>query len=325
VRSLPGYVLMTIVLMAMAAVTRADVPDGKNIYKLTVNPGQPYPGVAVNDTGWFDVGGYCKVVDVGDLSTLAPNAHGVPVFVPGPPGQWDNFRANAASNYQGQMTLTTCCRPQKGIATLCTEAGATPVSVDREYGKNGETDVVTRTCIDQWNQPYTDSVSVTCSGDNGPNGQAQWVESTGDVTSNCTPDAYDTGCSAACDSTSTGTRYDSCGNPSGYTCAGPPCPPPPPPTGGGGPTGANYCAPGTTISKCSIWPAYQCNAYPGGPILPTIYSDCGGECLVLNESGGPPSTWPTAGGTFTPPTCTCQNGSSPSCRTPFGPTCFVCN
>ncbi|GEM_PF-3793342 len=315
---------MTIALIAMAATSaRADVP-ASSVFTRTVAQGQSYPGVDAHSEGWFDVGGFCKVVDVGDLSTLAPNAHGVPVFVPGPPQQWENYRTLAAPNYKGQLTLTTCCRPQNNIASLCTEAGATLVSVDRQYGKNGETDEVTATCTDQWGRTYTDSVAVTCTGDNGPDGQAQWVEAAGDVTSNCTPNAYDTGCSAACDSTSTGTRYDSCGNPTGYTCSGPPCPPPPPPSGGStGPTGSSYCAPGTVVSQCTIWPAYQCNAHPdgSGPLLPTVYADCGGECQVLGEGGGAPSTW-----TINSLSCTCQNGVTGSCIGWTGQaTCYVCS
>lgn len=313
-------------LLAIAAAVRADYP-ASSVDTRTVAPGQSYPGVDAHGEGWFDVGGFCKVVDVGDLSALAPGAHGVPVFVPGPANQWENYRTLAPSHYDGQLTLTTCCRPQANIATLCTEAGATPVAVSREYGRNGETDVVTATCIDQWGRPYSDAVPVACIGDNGPDGQAQWIETSGDTPGNCTPDAYDTGCSAACDSTSTGTRYDSCGNPTTYTCSGGPCPPPPPPvTGPTGPTGATYCAPGTIISACLVWPAYQCTDPNTLKVLPTVYADCGGECQVLHLIGGAPSTWPDANHTFTQPSCTCENGAHPDCPTYTGqPTCYKCN
>ena len=242
---------MMVALIAAAGIAaRADVPASA-VYTHSVGPGQAYPGVDAHSEGWFDVGGFCKVVDVGDLSTLAPNAHGVPVFVPGPANQWENYRSQAPSHYSGQLVLTTCCRPQANIASLCTEAGATLVSVNRQYGKNGETDEVTATCTDQWGRTYTDSVAVTCTGDNGPDGQAQWVETGSDATSNCTADAYDTGCSAACDNSSTGTRYDSCGVPTNYTCYGPPCPPPPPPPSGGGttPTGSS---PSPCTESCQV-------------------------------------------------------------------------
>jgi hypothetical protein len=324
-RSLHAHVLMIVAIFAMATAAGADVP-ASTVFTRTVTQGQSYPGVDANSEGWFDVGGFCKVVDVGDLSALAPNAHGVPVFVPGPANQWENYRTLAASRYNGQLTLTTCCRPQSGIASLCTEAGATLVAVNRQYGKNGETDEVTATCTDQWGRTYTDSVAVTCTGDNGPDGQAQWVESAGDVTSNCTADAYDTGCSAACDSSSTGTRYDSCGVPTNYTCYGGACPPPPtPPTTGS--TEPTACASGTIMAECSVWPAYRCtDPNPPHSLLPTIYSDCGGECQALGLSGGAPSTWPDASHTFTLPTCTCTTGTHGGCPAWTGQaTCSICN
>jgi hypothetical protein len=159
----------------LASIGQADTPPA-SVTTTTISPGQSYPEVPASGEGWFDVGGYCKVVDVGDLSALGPTAIGVPVFIPGPAAQWENYRTLAGTHYNGQLVLTTCCRPQSNIATLCTEDGATPVSVSRQYGKLGETDTVVATCNGA-NGPYQDSVSLLCSGDNGPDGQATWSES----------------------------------------------------------------------------------------------------------------------------------------------------
>lgn len=201
----------TLVMVALA-VSRgsADTP-ASHVSTQTVQATQTYPEVPANGEGWFDVGGFCKVVDVGSLSTFSPPASGIPVFVPGPTDQWENYRTSAPADYNGQLTLTTCCRPQTNIASLCTEAGATPVPVDRQYGKLDEVDSVSATCVDQWGKPYQDQVNVICSGDNGPDGQAQWVKFSPDSTSSCTANAFTSACTASCGG-GTSTVYDSCGN-----------------------------------------------------------------------------------------------------------------
>ena len=202
-------------LCALAGAAHADTPANA-VSTRVVTPGQSYPGVDANSEGWFDVGGFCKIVDVGDLSSLNPTAKGVPVFVPGPAAQWENYRAAAPAHYNGQLTLTTCCRPQTDIAALCTEAGASPVSVTRQYGRLGEIDTVTATCTDQWGKPYTDSVDVSCvtadGGPDGPDEQGMWAPTGTDSPGNCTPDAYVGACSATCGD-GTQATYDSCGNP----------------------------------------------------------------------------------------------------------------
>jgi len=210
----------------------ADTPSS-SVTTTSVNAGtgssSDWPEVPANGEGWFDVGGFCKVVDVGNLNNLSASDRGVPVWVDGGI-QWQRYRNNAGTHFNGDVTLTTCGRPKTNIANLCTAAGATPVPVSRQYGKLGETDTVSAVCTDQWGEQYTDIVSVTVAvvGMDGPDGQAQWQAVGSDSTGGCTADAYDTGCSAACGSTSTGTRFDSCGNPTNYSCSGGACPPPAP-------------------------------------------------------------------------------------------------
>ncbi len=240
----------------------ADTPASQ-VYQQTVQPTQTYPEVAANGEGWFDVGGFCKVVDVGDLSSVTPPASGVPVFVPGPTDQWENYRTSAptSAGYDGRLTLTTCCRPQSNFANLCTEAGATPVSVSRQYGKLGETDVVRATCVDEWGKQYTDSVSVTCQGDDGPNGQAQWAEVGGDSTSNCTPNANITygGCSASCGG---GNLYETVQNSCGVV------------------TAQGYIGPSCNTQSCCNYVKSGCN----GPN--EILTDTNGVCPEKQGNGG---------------------------------------
>jgi len=465
---------------------RGDTPAAA-VHTQPIAPGGTYPGVDVHSEGWFDVGGFCKVVDVGDLSTIAPNAKGVPVFIPGPATQWENYRTSAPSRYDGQLTLTTCCRPQNNIATIC--SGATnPQSVSREYGKLGEVDTVSGNCVASDGVAYTETMTFSCSGDNGPDGQAAWSEASdtgtpplpgcdaetlygtglnsqwcpvnlpatpapATVTVTITPTAANnwwggTG-TAQCkyrpaadaylwsQPTVTCTQSVCPGAPSwtvgSYTCTanevygspaqaasenppalyfdptgamqytpqtamlydenlnadGTPGSTPPAsfiggkaqatcnvdgtwtiapgatcgpgqcvPTGNpvdvtdcapnntqivtdscgnktsqfcvyvppSGPTGPTACAPETIMSKCSVWPAYQCKDLSGN-LLPTIYSDCGGECQTLpGETGGAPSTWPDANGTFTLPTCACTTGTHGGCPAWTGQaTCSICN
>lgn len=205
--------------MVAIAVNRgqADTPASQ-VDTQTVQPGQAYPDVAANGEGWFDVGGFCKVVDVGDLSSMSATATSVPVFLPGPttPDQWENYRSSssATDGYGGRVTLTTCCRPQDNAGTLCAD-GTNPTAVSRAYGKLGETDQVTLTCTDSHGLPYTDTLALTCQGDNGPDGQASWsVTAESEV---CSPDAWTTDCNATCQgggaaASGTTTTYDSCGH-----------------------------------------------------------------------------------------------------------------
>ena len=209
-RTTASIACLIALLCTLTSAAHADTPAAA-VFSHPIAQGQSYPGVNANSEGWFDVGGFCKVVDVGDLSSIAPGAHGVPVFVPGPLQQWENYRTSASAHYNGQLTLTTCCRPQVNIATLCTEAGATPISVSREYGKLSETDTLSAVCLDQWGKTYTDTVSLTCVGDNGPDGQAAWIGTGPDVPSACTPNAFTSACTESCGG-GTATTYDSCGN-----------------------------------------------------------------------------------------------------------------
>ena len=192
----------------------ADTPASQ-VSTQTVQAAQTYPVVPANGEGWFDVGGFCKVVDVGDLSALSPPASGVPVFVPGPADQWENYRQLAATGYNARLILTTCCRPQTDIAQLCTEAGATVLDVSRQYGKLGEVDAVTATCIDQWGRQYQDEINVACEvsggGADGPDAQGVWAETGADVTSGCTANAFTSACTVSCGG-GTQQTFDSCGN-----------------------------------------------------------------------------------------------------------------
>lgn len=147
-----------------------------------IAPQQSFPMVGAKSESWFDVGGFCKVVSVG---ALPPPARGVPVFIPGSPDEWRNWRAQAPRNYGGQVVSTTCCRPQADIATLCAGT-ATPLPVSRQYGRLGETDTLSATCAGPYG-PYVETVSVSCAGDNGPDGQASWQA--GGVADTCTPNA----------------------------------------------------------------------------------------------------------------------------------------
>lgn len=168
-------------MMLVAVITipaQGDTP-ASSVHTQAVAPGQSYPGVDAHSEGWFDVGGFCKVVDVGDLSAIAPTARGIPVFIPGPASQWENYRTAAPGHYDGQLTLTTCCRPQANVATLCASA-TNPQAVSRDYGRVGETDTVSASCVATGVAPYTETVSLTCQGDNSPDGQAAWAE-TGDT------------------------------------------------------------------------------------------------------------------------------------------------
>ena len=211
-------------VLALAAPGLADVPAG-SVTTQPVTSGQAYPTVPAHGTGWFDVGGFCKMVQVGDLSWANPPAKAVPVFIPGTAAQWSVWRAaliNSPGRYQGQVTLTTCCRPQGGIATLCAGT-ANPVQVYRQYGFVGEADSVTATCTGLYGA-YTDQVTVSCVGSNAPDGQASW-QAGGDSRS-CTANAQTvySGCSAGCgNGKKLRTVYDSCGQVQSRTYDGPSC------------------------------------------------------------------------------------------------------
>lgn len=172
--SKPACTLLLVALAVNGAF--ADTPASQ-VSTQTVGAAQSYPVVPANGEGWFDVGGFCKVVDVGDLSSLSPPADGIPVFVPGPADQWENYRTSAPANasYGGRLTLTTCCRPQTNIATLCAGT-ANPQPVSREYGRLGETDTVSANCVSTTLGAYTETMTLACTGDDGPDGQATWGE-----------------------------------------------------------------------------------------------------------------------------------------------------
>jgi len=270
----------------------ADTPASQ-VSVQTVQPTQSYPEVSANGEGWFDVGGFCKVVDVGDLSAMSPPATGVPVFVPGPTDQWENYRTSAPSdsNYKGRLTLTTCCRPQAGMAELCTEAGATPVAVSRQYGKLNEVDTVSATCVDQWGKTYQDQINVACSGDNGPDGQAQWAESGADATSACTANAFTSACTVSCGG-GTQTTYDSCGNVQAVAaCNTQAC------------CTTNYVKTGCSGTTATYTDEGTCHSgshtVAGGCVA--IAESCSGQCTdVTYESGGCTYTdcqnnWPCQG------------------------------
>jgi len=294
-----------------SAVTTTPVVPGAGAASL-------WPEVSAGGEGWFNIGGYCKVVDVSSLTNLSGTDRGAPVWIDGG-AQWEDYRTNAGSKFSGDVVLTSCCPPLAAVpgANLCTEAGAAVKTVSRAYGKNGEVDTVTATCVDQWGDTYTDSINVQCAGSDAPDGTAQWVVAGSDTPSGCTSGAYDTGCYAACDSYSSGTRYDSCGNPTGYSCYGGACPPPPPPPD---PPGVPACTPvhyccgdGSCWTDCSGGDGCS-NAGLGACVPNADGSGCGG------------STWTTV------PSCNaCECGelmptgawvpSGPGCCTGQG-TCF---
>lgn len=272
----------------------ADTPPS-SVTTAVVNPGQSYPEVPANSEAWFDAGGFCKVVDVGTLSSLSPTATGIPVFIPGPAAQWENYRTLAGTHYDGQLVLTTCCRPQANITNLCTEDGATPVPVSRQYGKLGETDTVTVTCTGN-NGPYQDSVSLICSGDNGPDGQAIWAESGPDKPSCTTPPTTTYG---ACSTAGVGgwgnqlvTVTDCLGNSTSQGYTGPACYSPPPctptyacqgsayvETCGGSSQTVGTCTRQTSSYTCS------CDAGYSAPYTYACGTDSFYQCSSWNCSG----------------------------------------
>src|SRR5271165_4939175 len=85
--------------LALQQAGRADIPAAQ-VRTQPITAGQSYPEVAAHGEGWFDVGGFCKVVDVGDLSWTNPAANAVPVFIPAPADQWENWRSAAPGQYQ---------------------------------------------------------------------------------------------------------------------------------------------------------------------------------------------------------------------------------
>lgn len=179
--------LATIAVSLPASRVLADLPPTSVVTTEVITPGQKYSFVNVNSEGWFDVGGFCKVVDVGDLSFMNPPGKGIPVFITGPADQWENWRTRAPNSpaYHGQVTSTTCCRPQSNITTLCA-SGSNPTAVGRQYGRLGETDTVAVSCAGPYGE-YTESVTLTCTGDNGPDGQATWTA--GGDSDVCAPNA----------------------------------------------------------------------------------------------------------------------------------------
>jgi len=280
-------IVASFVLALPSLISFADTPAGQ-VTTQTVAPGQAYPDLAAHSTGWFDVGGFCKVVDVADLTWSTPRASGIPIFIPGPADQWENWRSSAtnpASRYNGQVTVTTCCRPQAAIATLCARA-TNPTSVSRQYGKLGEIDLVAVTCQGTDGQ-YTESASFACAGDNGPDGQASWSQS-GALSDVCAPNAQQLlGACTAPGNCGTGTQsvtaLNSCGvvtsvtsqscntgisccTPAADSCSG---------TCGGG-TGVdscgNMCANSTVCGpECTAFPiTWEDDTFPGGDCSGTV-------------------------------------------------------
>jgi hypothetical protein len=317
-----GWLIAAAIICAPPPVL-ADTPSS-SVFVTPVTSGQSYPEVAANSEGWFDAGGFCKVVDVGDLSALSPNATGVPVFIPGPAAQWENYRTLAGTDYNGQLTLTTCCRPASQIITLCA-TGTNPQSVSLQYGKYGEVDPIAASCTDSFGSTYTESVNITCQGttgtpsvDNGPDGQATWQAGT--INDTCAPNAYTTACNATCPSgVGTTSTYDSCGNLAGSTSCTVPCGPECPAvtvtwndwSTGLACTGTFPATPvvagqdgyGDTTAE-AIQTASVANGYVSG----STYDDCqvspGGSPVwagAYGRKGGRPSSeWPTCSPNYCP-------------------------
>jgi hypothetical protein len=255
-----------IAALTASSVAEADTPASQ-VTTQPVGAGQHYPEVAAHGEGWFDVGGFCKVVDVGDLSWATPTANAVPVFIPGPSDQWENWRTDAPGQYRGQVASTTCCRPQSNIATLCA-TGTNPSSVSRQYGKLGETDQVTGTCFDSHGLPFTDTLSIACNGDNGPDGQAAWQ--VGGDAQQCTPNAWTTTgvCQGSCGTGSQSVQvFNSCGQLTQTTSQS--CN-----------TGVSCCTPNWQKSGCNGSTAQICDVSCGGG----CYDQPGG-CSCVSDGG----------------------------------------
>jgi hypothetical protein len=283
IAAVPSVASALIVALALAfAPVRADTPASQVITQ-SVGAGQDYHWVPAHGEGWFDSGGFCKVVDVGDLSWTSPPSDGVPVFHLGDAAQWENWRQTVPSRYNGQVASTTCCRPQSNIATLC--AGASnPTPISRQYGKLGETDIVSATCLGPYGQ-YTESVPLTCSGDNGPDGQAAWQA--GADSDQCTPDASVSygGCSAGCGGGNLyETVYNSCGQVTAQGYFGPGCntqsccTPSSVSCGACGPSNTQTCSDGCSswTQGCVCQPTYNsCGACDGGGNKTCTDTTCG--------------------------------------------------
>ena len=288
--------VLTLILSGLPALAAAQ-PYGYT-GQVTTGSEYPYPEVPVGGEAWFDIGGFCKVVDVGSMADWAETgAKGKPVFIPGPDAQWENFRNKAPAGSHGQLALTTCCRPSSNVATLCA-MGTNPSSIAMQYGEFGVDYPVSGTCYDQWGYTFEDTVVISCGGDNGPDGQGVWREASEAMV--CAPNAYDSGCNAGCGGVGTDTIYDSCGNvQSVSTCYGGACPPPPP-------------APAPTPTPPDGGSSASCQAYPytcGGQ-SPVSYYDCGGSCELAGFTpplGGDASTWATS------PTPQCPSGQTYTC------------
>jgi hypothetical protein len=306
-----GALVLASIMMAGPA--RADTPAA-SVYTQTVGAGQSFPQAVADSTAWFDLGGYCKVVDLGDLSYATPAASGIPAFVPGTAAQWENWRIFATSptsRYNNQLTLTTCCRPQSNIATLCASAG-NPTPVSRQYGRLGEIDSVSAICQGPDGQ-YTESAQIACNGDNGPDGQASWGQTGGD-SDVCTPNAQTLyGVCAAPGNCGAGTQtvevLNSCGQVQSYvsqacntgvSC----CTPQFTKTGCNGTTatytdtacgtGSYQEAGGCTPFQCVVGYAtcngsYETYLYPPGCNIATTcyeYTDCGNSWVYFGQQHG---------------------------------------
>lgn len=302
-----------------ASVAYADTPASSVMATGAALGGHSAP-LPAGGEGWFDMGGYCKVVD--DVGT-----NGEPVFIPWTAAQWEDFRTQAGS--RAGIQQTTCCRPQANIANLCTEAGATVVEVSRQYGKVGEVDAVTATCTDQWGKTYTDSVNIACQvsggGPDGPDAQGEWVETNADATSSCTPNAYTSACTVSCGG-GTQTTYDSCGNVQAVSaCNTQAC------------CTTDFVKTGCSGSTAIYTDEGTCHSgsfsAPGGCTAVPVSGSCSTSCSGFEESPAcvadptdPSCVYQDCTGWY-PVTCSGPGSCStqPGCYIHAGPTCYTCS
>ena len=289
--------------------------------------GTAFARLPVGNSGYVDPNSqYCRYVTNGDTQENV-----IPYSTP---QEWLDYRAGVKSGSAPPgITEVVCCRPQ--TVTLCRIGGGPTQTVNLPYTIYGQSQSVSLRCVDQWGATYTDTEQWQCGFQGAasvtdPMADGLWSDPGGDSFV-CSPDAYDTGCSAACGTSSTGTRYDSCGNPASYTCYGGACPPPPScPSGySGTPPNCTQDTPQTCSNgspgpfpSCPLAPQACTNGSPGPyPSCPLDPQTC------TNGSPGPYPSCPldpqtcTNGSPGPYPSCplnpqTCSNGSPgpyPSC------------
>ena len=155
--------------------------------------------------GYVDVTGYasCRYVTTTVGNDASKNGEVIPV------GSLATWQGYLGSPIAGE-TAVVCCRPK--TVSLCNFGGATPVTMTLPYTKYGDQQTPTQQCTDQWGVPYEDSQVWECGEQgSGVTADGQWQEQgTDDL--QCSPNAFTTGCSASCPTTTgTTTTYDSCG------------------------------------------------------------------------------------------------------------------